>query len=258
MAEPAVTVDAVDVWYTGRSGRFQAVTGARFEVAEGTVFGLVGGSGSGKSSLLRAMAGLWSGFSGRLVVGGHTLEPGQRPPRAFHAAVQMVFQDPFASLNPRHTVDRAIADGMLLHGFADVDARIPRLLEQVGLGPSFRFRYPHELSGGQRQRVAIARALGVEPRILLLDEPTSALDASVQAEILNLLVAIRRDRGLTIVLVTHDLGVVEHMSDRIAVMHRGRIVQEFDVETWLAGAADQDDRLAALIENGAPGTLPAG
>lgn len=247
MVEPAIRVEGVDVWYAGRDGRFQAVTAASFSVASGSVFGLVGGSGSGKSTLLRTMAGLWRGFDGQLDVGGHRLEPGRRPPMAFHAAAQMVFQDPFASLNPRHTVDRALGDAMTLHGFADLDARVPRLLDQVGLGGGFRFRYPHELSGGQRQRVAIARALAVEPKILLLDEPTSALDASVQAEILNLLAAIRRDRGLTMVLVTHDLGVVAHMSDRIAVMSRGRIVRDFAVDDWQAAAGSHQSDLAALI-----------
>ncbi|MHB2170034.1 ABC transporter ATP-binding protein [Alsobacter sp. R-9] len=248
MAEPAITVENVDVWYTGREGRFQAVAGAGFDVEAGSVFGLVGGSGSGKSTLLRTLAGLWSGFSGRVRIAGYDLVPGRRPPRSFHASTQMVFQDPFASLNPRHTVDRTLADAMLLHGFGDIDVRVPRLLDQVGLGPAFRFRYPHELSGGQRQRVAIARALAVEPAILLLDEPTSALDTSVQAEILNLLVAIRRDRGLTIVLVTHDLGVVEHMSDRIAVMRKGRIVRQLDVEAWLAAGDGDGEGLGALIE----------
>jgi peptide/nickel transport system ATP-binding protein len=253
--EPAIRVEGVDVWYAGREGRFQAVSAASFAVAAGSVFGLVGGSGSGKSTLLRTMAGLWRGFGGVLDVGGHRLEPGRRPPMAFHASTQMVFQDPFASLNPRHTVDRALGDAMTLHGFADLDARVPRLLDQVGLGGGFRFRYPHELSGGQRQRVAIARALAVEPSILLLDEPTSALDASVQAEILNLLAAIRRDRGLTMVLVTHDLGVVAHMSDRIAVMSKGRIVRDFAVDEWQATAGSHQNDLAALI-SGSSGAIP--
>ncbi len=192
---------------------------------------LVGGSGSGKSTLLRVLAGLSPHFSGRVeVVAGFPLSPGQGRLALFHRKAQMVFQDPFASLNPRHTVDRSIADGLVLHGFPDIDARIRRLLDQVGLGPAFRFRYPHELSGGQRQRVAIARALALEPEILLLDEPTSALDASVQAEILNLLSAIRRDTGLTALLVTHDLGIVAHLCDEVAVMRQGEIVDRCAVE----------------------------
>jgi peptide/nickel transport system ATP-binding protein len=222
--EPVISVSDVDVWYDTQGEILRAVRAASFTVQRGEFFGLVGGSGSGKSTLLRAMAGLWQRFSGTLLLEGHQLQPQTAPPKAFHRVVQMVFQDPYGALNPRYTVDRVLADGLVLHGFPDVEPRIRRLLDQVGLGPAFRFRFPHELSGGQRQRVAIARALALEPRILLLDEPTSALDASVQAEILNLLSAIRRDTGLTAVLVTHDLGVVSHLCDRVAVMQRGEIV----------------------------------
>jgi peptide/nickel transport system ATP-binding protein len=141
-----------------------------------------------------------------------------------------VFQDPYASLNPRHTVDRILAEGLVLHGFADVEQRICNLLDQVGLGPHFRFRYPHELSGGQRQRVAIARAIALEPAVLLLDEPTSALDASVQAEILNLLMVIRRERPVTCVFVSHDLAVIAHLCDRVAVMQQGAIVERLSAD----------------------------
>jgi peptide/nickel transport system ATP-binding protein len=133
-------------------------------------------------------------------------------------------------LHPRHTVDRVLSEPMAIHGLADVERRIDAVLRDVGLGPAFRFRYPHQLSGGQRQRVAIARALVLEPRILLLDEPTSALDVSVQAEILNLLVRLRHQRRLTFVLVTHNLAVVSHMCERLAVMNRGRIVEEMSVD----------------------------
>ena len=247
MSSAVIAAEGVDVWYEGRSGRFRAVTGATLGVEAGSFFGLVGGSGSGKSSLLRVLAGLSPHFSGGVAVGGFRLEPGRKPPRAFHRKAQMVFQDPFASLNPRHTVDRCIADGLILHGFPEIDARIRRLLDQVGLGPAFRFRYPHELSGGQRQRVAIARALALEPEILLLDEPTSALDASVQAEILNLLAAIRRQSGLTAMLVTHDLGVVAHLCDRVAVMQKGQIVEECPVSA-LDGAGDRHPYTRLLIE----------
>jgi peptide/nickel transport system ATP-binding protein len=135
----------------------------------------------------------------------------------------------------------------MLHGFDGVDARIPRLLDQVGLGRTFRFRYPHELSGGQRQRVAIARALALEPEILLLDEPTSALDASVQAEILNLLAAIRRESGLTALLVSHDLSVVAHLCDRFAVMQKGALVEECAVAA-LEAPAERHPYTRQLIE----------
>jgi peptide/nickel transport system ATP-binding protein len=166
------------------------------------------------------------------------LRPGYAPPRAFHRRVQMVFQDPYASLNPRHTVDRILSDGLKLHGFDDVDRRIETVLDQVGLGPRFRFRFPHELSGGQRQRVAIARAIALEPEILLLDEPTSALDASVQAEVLNLLATIRQQRPVTSVFVSHDLAVVAHFCDRVAVMQRGKIVERLTIDDLTARRAE--------------------
>jgi peptide/nickel transport system ATP-binding protein len=138
----------------------------------------------------------------------------------------MVFQDPYGSLHPRHTVDRLLREPLDIHRVSDGESRINRALDEVGLGSGFRFRYPHQLSGGQRQRVAIARALIVEPSILLLDEPTSALDASVQAEVLNLLEQIRRDRSLTFVMVSHDLAVVTHMCDRLIVMQDGAEVEQ--------------------------------
>ncbi len=142
----------------------------------------------------------------------------------------MVFQDPYASLHPRHSVDRVLSETLKLHGFSDIDRRVSKLLDDVGLGPEFRFRYPHQVSGGQRLRVAIARALASEPEILLLDEPTSALDVSVQAEILNLLTELRRERHLTYLMVTHDLAVVSHICSKIAVMQLGKIVELLDVD----------------------------
>jgi peptide/nickel transport system ATP-binding protein len=137
----------------------------------------------------------------------------------------MVFQDPYGSLHPRQTVDRILAEPLAIHGLADAEARITQALDEVGLGSGFRFRYPHQLSGGQRQRVAIARALILQPQVLLLDEPTSALDASVQAEVLNLLDALRQQRRLTFVMVSHDLAVVTHLCERVTVMQRGRMVE---------------------------------
>ena len=149
----------------------------------------------------------------------------------------MVFQDPYASLHPRQTVDRVLSETLGLHGFKDIDARVVRLLDDVGLGQKFRFRYPHQLSGGQRQRVAIARALAGEPDILLLDEPTSALDVSVQAEILNLLTDLKKRRGLTYLMVSHDLPVIGHMCDRLAVMRNGEIVENMGVAELRNGNA---------------------
>jgi peptide/nickel transport system ATP-binding protein len=159
---------------------------------------------------------------------------GRKRPKAFYKTVQMVFQDPYASLHPRHSVDQVLGETLQLHGFDDIERRVPKLLDDVGLSRAFRFRYPHQLSGGQRQRVAIARALAAEPTLLLLDEPTSALDVSVQAEILNLLCDLRDAQGLTYLMVSHDLSVVGHMCDRVAVMKDGEIVEVMDVEALRA------------------------
>ncbi|WP_226581259.1 ABC transporter ATP-binding protein [Acuticoccus sediminis] len=228
----ALDVADLDVWFGHGEDRVDAVRGASFAVEKGGSFGLVGESGSGKSTVLRAITGLAPAWSGSIIVNGKPL--GATRDRAFYGTVQMVFQDPYASLHPRHSVDKVLNETLRLHGIRDTNRRIPELLEQVGLGPSFRFRYPHQLSGGQRQRVAIARALAPEPSILLLDEPTSALDVSVQAEILNLLTDLRRERGLTYVMVSHDLSVVGHMTEKVAVMKGGEIVEVMDVAAMRA------------------------
>jgi peptide/nickel transport system ATP-binding protein len=225
---------------------FVALNGVSLSVAEGESFGLVGESGSGKSTLLRAVAGLNVFESGTLTVSGKRYE-GHRRDRDFYRTVQMVFQDPYGSLHPRQTVDRLLLEPLAIHGFTDVDARIARALDEVGLGSGFRFRYSHQLSGGQRQRIAIARALILEPKILLLDEPTSALDASIQAEILNLLEQARKDRGLTFVMVSHDLGVVSHMCDRLAVMRKGEMVETVSVEALEKRAFSQDYTRQLLV-----------
>ncbi|MBU2962841.1 ABC transporter ATP-binding protein [Citreicella sp. C3M06] len=223
----AIDLSDLTVWFGHGAERSDAVKSASFSVDTGESFGLVGESGSGKSTVLRAISGLIDSWAGTMQLDGKPL--GRRRERSFYKAVQMVFQDPYASLHPRHTVDRVLGEVLKLHGFSDIDARIDKLLDDVGLGKGFRFRYPHQLSGGQRQRVAIARALAPEPRIVLLDEPTSALDVSVQAEILNLLSDLRAERGLTYLMVSHDLGVIGHMCERIAVMQQGRIVELLDV-----------------------------
>ncbi len=223
-----ISVENLNVWFgTGRD-RVDAVKGATFAVKRGDSFGLVGESGSGKSTILRAITGLAPGWNGVITVDGQVIE-GPRE-KAFYKKVQMVFQDPYASLHPRHSVDQVLGETLQLHGFTDIDACVVKLLDDVGLGGKFRFRYPHQLSGGQRQRVAIARALAPEPEILLLDEPTSALDVSVQAEILNLLADLREEHGLTYVMVSHDLSVVGHMCDQLAVMKDGEIVEIMGVD----------------------------
>lgn len=229
----AIEVRDLDVWFGDGNDRSDAVRKVGFTVAKGESFGLVGESGSGKSTILRVMAGLVPTWSGEMRVAGEMLGP--KRSRAFYRRVQMVFQDPYASLHPRQTVDQVLSEAMYLQGLKDIDARINRLLEDVGLGPGFRFRYPHQLSGGQRQRIAIARALAPEPEILLLDEPTSALDVSVQAEILNLLADLRKEHGLTYIMVSHDLGVVGHLCERIAVMQSGAFVEVLGVEDMRKG-----------------------
>jgi peptide/nickel transport system ATP-binding protein len=148
----------------------------------------------------------------------------------------MVFQDPYGSLHPRHTVDRTLAEPALIHRLGDAGLRVERALRAVGLGRGFRYRYPHQLSGGQRQRVAIARALMLEPKVLLLDEPTSSLDVSVQAEILNLLAELRAARGLTYLFVSHNLAVIGHMCQRVAIMNQGRIVEQVPTAALASGA----------------------
>ena len=206
-------------------GDFVAVADTSFQVRPGESFGIVGESGSGKSTVLRAICGLApkSGTVQLLGDGAQTLPmPGSKP---FRRLVQMVFQDPYGSLHPRHTVDKILAEPLAIHGIDDEQERIERALDEVGLGSGFRFRYPHQLSGGQRQRIAVARALILEPQILLLDEPTSALDASVQAEVLNLLEDLRARRGLTFIMVSHDLAVVTHLCERLMVMQRGKTVE---------------------------------
>ncbi len=223
-----INVENLDVWFGAGRDRVDAVKGATFGVKRGDSFGLVGESGSGKSTILRAIMGLAPDWSGQITVDGKVIS-GKREP-AFYKQVQMVFQDPYASLHPRHSVDQVLGETLFLHGFTGIDKRVVKLLDDVGLGGKFRFRYPHQLSGGQRQRVAIARALAAEPEILLLDEPTSALDVSVQAEILNLLADLRQERGLTYVMVSHDLSVVGHMCDQLAVMKDGEIVEIMGVD----------------------------
>ena len=231
---PILSVRGLSVVFGSGAEAVEAVRQLDFHVAEGEWYGLVGESGSGKSTVLRAVSGLLLQWSGAIEVAGQSQAP--RRSRAFHKLVQMVFQDPYASLHPRHTVDRALSEPLAIHRMGSADRRIERVLVDVGLDSSFRYRFPHQLSGGQRQRVAIARALILEPRILLLDEPTSALDVSVQAEILNLLRRLRREHGLTAVLVSHNLAVVAHMCERLGVMQNGEMVEELTVEQLRAAA----------------------
>lgn len=234
----AISIENLSVYFGEHHDLFQAVKNASLSVEQGASFGLVGESGSGKSTILKAITGLAPQWDGHMAIVGSDLTHSRD--RAFYKTVQMVFQDPYASLHPRHSVDQVLTETLQLHGFDDVNDRVNKLLLDVGLGPAFRFRYPHQLSGGQRQRVAIARALAPEPDILLLDEPTSALDVSVQAEILNLLSDLRTEHGLTYLMVSHDLAVVAHMCERVAVMQNGEIVEIIEIADMRAGKTTND------------------
>jgi oligopeptide transport system ATP-binding protein len=210
-------------------GRVRAVDGVSLAVKEGETLGLVGESGCGKSTLCRAILQLLkptSGsvrFEGREIVGLKS-----RAMRPVRREMQMIFQDPYASLNPRHRVGQIVGDPLRLHGLAsgeELKRNVNELLERVGLGPEHYNRYPHEFSGGQRQRIGIARALALRPRLIIADEPVSALDVSIQAQIINLLEDLQDEFKLTYIFVAHDLGVIRHVSDRIAVMYLGKIVE---------------------------------
>jgi peptide/nickel transport system ATP-binding protein len=228
-----------------RFGAAHVVRDVSFRVNVGESYGIVGESGSGKSTVLRALAGLNRAWSGDVSILG-TPQAGSRD-KAFFRAVQMVFQDPYGSLHPKKTVDAALAEPLAIHGIDDAQAKIATALSDVGLPASFRYRYPHQLSGGQRQRVAIARALVLEPQVLLLDEPTSALDVSIQAEVLNLLQALRHRRKLTFILVSHDLAVVSHMCERLMVMQGGVGVEEMTAATLSARAPETEYARQLLI-----------
>jgi peptide/nickel transport system ATP-binding protein len=210
-------------------GDIRAVDGVSLEIARGETLGLVGESGCGKSTIGRAILRLYEPTGGQILFDGlditHLKERQLRPLRR---RIQMVFQDPFASLNPRHSVGRIVGEPMRVHGTAsraEANARVRELLSLVGLPPDAASRYPHEFSGGQRQRIGVARSLALNPEFLVCDEPVSALDVSIQAQIVNLMEELQRELGLTYLFIAHDLAVVRHISNRIAVMYLGKIVE---------------------------------
>ncbi|PTM35173.1 ABC transporter ATP-binding protein [Enterobacter cloacae] len=216
-------------------GEKTAVSAASFAIEKGETFSLIGESGCGKSTILRVLAGLQREWNGRISILGDALRPGRRFEGELRRNVQMVFQDPWASLHPNHTVARTLSEPLNIHGETQITEKVADALQQVGLSADAGKRYPHQLSGGQRQRVVIARALLLRPQLLLLDEPTSALDMSVQAEILNLLNRLKAEHGMTYLLVSHDADVIAHMSDRAAIMAHGEIQRVFDREAMLRG-----------------------
>jgi oligopeptide transport system ATP-binding protein len=237
MAEPLLQLTDVQTHFPVREGLFierqtgtvKAVDGVSLSLQQGEILGLVGESGCGKSTLARTILQLAPLTNGTVVFEGRHLNSlGRRELRTLRPRLQMVFQDPYASLNPRMTVFDALAEPMLAHGLTtrkDVAAKVSALMERVGLAPRFMRKYPHEFSGGQRQRIAIARALALEPTLIIADEPVSALDVSVQAQILNLIAGLCKEENLTLILISHDLSVVKHLADRIAVMYLGKIVE---------------------------------
>lgn len=204
-------------------------------IEAGETFSLTGASGCGKSTLLRVIAGLQRDWRGQMRLFGQKITPGQRFQGALRRNIQMVFQDPYASLHPHHTLWRTLSEPLKIHGLDNIPTRVADALHQVGLPADAARRYPHQLSGGQRQRVAIARALLLHPQVLLLDEPTSALDMSVQAEILNLLNRLKQEHNMTYLLVSHDSDVVAHMADRGALMAEGIIQHYFDRTALMSG-----------------------
>ena len=225
-----ISLDAVSVTF---AGAVRAVREVSLAVGDGEAWALVGESGCGKTTLLRTLAGLIGEWRGDIEIDGI----GRRQLRHHRAArlMQMVFQDPYGSLHPRRTVAETLAEPLAIHRIGDRQSRIARALDEVGLETALRFRYPHQISGGQRQRVAIARALIMDPKFLLLDEPTSALDVSTQDEILTLLTRLRADRGLGFILVSHDLGMVTRLCDRIAVMRDGAMVETVSRDALRSG-----------------------
>ena len=217
--------------YFGSSSKqvVKAVDDISFEIFEGETFGLVGESGSGKSTTGRSILRLNDATDGQILFDGKEIPTKTKDLKDFRKQAQMIFQDPYASLNGRMKVRDIIAEGMDIHGIvktrAERDAKVNELLKMVGLNPEHANRYPHEFSGGQRQRIGIARALAVNPRFIVCDEPISALDVSIQAQIVNLLKQLQKEQKLTYLFIAHDLSMVKYISDRIAVMYQGKIVE---------------------------------
>ncbi len=275
MSAPLLAIDGLHVHFTtgrGFLGRGQktlrAVNGISLELQQGQCLSIVGESGCGKSTTALAVMGLQAPTAGDIRFQGRSLIGPEAPGRVERARIaQMVFQDPYASLNPRQTVQATLAGPLLLHADrsrSEVNDRVAEMLRHVGLLPEHAERYPHEFSGGQRQRIGIARALILDPQIVVLDEPVSALDVSIRAQIINLLLDLQQKLALSYIMISHDLGVVEHMSDRVAVMYYGQVVEIGDwraifshpthpyTRKLISTIPDPD----AILRKGAPLALP--
>lgn len=243
MNKPSLQVNNLTVYFPGKSsvlsrsaessGMVKAVDDISFHINQGEVFSLVGESGCGKTTVGRTLTKLQAATSGQALFRGQDILPmSQARFRPFRQHIQMIFQDPFASLNPRLTIEQMLAEPLFIHKLVstrpDARRRIAEMLEQVGLDSSVMKRYPHEFSGGQRQRIGIARVMIVKPQLIIADEAVSALDVSIQAQVLNLIKQLQRDNNISLLFISHDLGVVRHISDRIAVMYEGKIVETSD------------------------------
>jgi peptide/nickel transport system ATP-binding protein len=235
--DAVIEIDDLHVTFAGRDGgTARAVDGVNITIRKGEIIAMVGESGCGKTTLARTILGLEKPASGEVRFHGKPLQYSGRALKAYRKNVQLVLQDPTGSLNPRHSVYEAVAEGPRTHGMTDEIGRVTRALSMSGLRPPERFflRYPHELSGGQRQRVVIAGALALDPEVIIADEPVSSLDASVRGEILALMLRLREELGLTLLVVTHDLGLAWNIADRIVVMYLGRVVEQGPTEQVLS------------------------
>ncbi len=258
MSPPLLEAEALQVHFPTKGGVIRAVEEVSLELEPGETLGIVGESGCGKSTLARALLRLVEPTAGRVRLEGEDITGlGAHALRRRRRFMQLVFQDPFASLDPRCTIAATLEEPLLVHGFGTASerrARVAELLVQVGLEPAAGSRYPHEFSGGQRQRIAIARAIALKPKLVIADEPVSALDVSIQSQIINLLLDLRDELGLAVVFISHDLAVVRLVSQRIAVMYLGRIVETASSEAlFQAPQHPYTQALLAAIPEPVPG-----